>query len=350
MRCPNCGRNNPMMVRSCPDCGQKMSFTAPLMARGTAPLGAIFGQKANPSESFFQQGLKLFEEGKMNEAAEVLEQAIAQDRGNHQALAYLGRISALIGDNIEAEQHLLTALDLAVSHPLIHYFLGDLYFNQREFIEAENHFKRAIEGDRKLLDAQLRLGLLYQETNRPKDALRCFDQAIYLDRTSVPARLFLAQLCIQEEDLKRALAQLHYISGLQGTTADTLMLQGDIHKKLGDLRQAILEYGKAVELRPEDAEFHWKHGTALLALGEKRKALRALRKVLELAPDRYNAVLLAAQLQEEAMQFTQAMNNYQKLLDVSEFAETAQEGIERVQARLEAIRADMAGGNAEGTP
>ncbi|MGE5707045.1 MAG: tetratricopeptide repeat protein [Bacteroidota bacterium] len=346
MPCPKCGKEL-APGRPCP-CGYKPGATAPLRQKGTAPLLGLFGRGTaplgfgKPNERLTDQGIKLFGEGRNAEAAAILHQALAQDEADHLALTTLGRIETLEGKYRDAEEHLSLAVETG-STANAHFFLGDLYYLQKEFFSAERHFKRATALDPKLLDAHLRLGLLYQEQGRKPEAVRAFEQAIYMDRTSVPARLFLAQLCIQMEDFKRALAQLHYISALENATVETLMLRGDIHHKLGDLRQASIEYARALELKGDDPELCWKHGSSLLALGEKRKALRALRKTIELDPSRSNAVLVVAQLQEEALQYTQALHNYERLLDAPGYETTAQEGIERVQARLEAIRADMEG-------
>jgi tetratricopeptide (TPR) repeat protein len=294
-----------------------------------------------------KEGLALFEAGDYDPAMPLLEEVLEADNGNVASLVAIGRIHTARGHFRKASKVLESALDLEPKNPQINYYMAELSYELQDYLSAEEYFTKATQCDPDYTDAYIRLGMLLSELSRYHDAIKALERAIFLDRAAVVARYQLAQVCVELEDFRRALAQIHLVRELHPDFAPVHMLQGDIFDRLGDYRQAIVELNKVVELGGADANVYWQLGTAHLALKQREKALRAFLHVIEHDPELWPAYYEAAQLQEGMKRFQQARQTYKALLHAEEYAEVANEAIERIDGVLAEIAATMAGDEAE---
>ncbi len=69
------------------------------------------------AEGLYQQGLGHYEGGRMNDAAEAFEKALAADSGHAKAHYFLGLCRINLGDSASAKEHLTTFLALAPEDP-----------------------------------------------------------------------------------------------------------------------------------------------------------------------------------------------------------------------------------------
>jgi tetratricopeptide (TPR) repeat protein len=83
-------------------------------------------------------------------------------------------------------------LEIAGTHAPAHINLGTIYYNARDFRQAERHYRLAIEADAKYALAYFDLGNVLDETGRVQDAIEAYKTAILLASTYADAHYNLA--------------------------------------------------------------------------------------------------------------------------------------------------------------
>ncbi|MBM3267424.1 MAG: tetratricopeptide repeat protein [Candidatus Sericytochromatia bacterium] len=284
------------------------------------------------NQEAYQQGLARFQQGDLEGALAAFVQ-VKKTNKKEQALAmsYIGRIQTLRGEYDEAEKTLRRSLSMqAQIDPQSLYFLGEAYFYQRKWSEAEKYLRETIVREPKYTDAYIRLGMVLREQKRLDEAVRAFELAIVNDQKAVVARYQLAQICVDREDYKRALSQLHFVKDLAANYAPAFVLQGDIYQRLGDHRQAIVEYCKVVDMAKGDAGLYWRLGRSFMAIKDRMQAVRAFEQAIRLDKAMWPAYFYAAQLRDEFQHYEKAMVHYRALLAVEEYRAIAKEAIDRL--------------------
>jgi tetratricopeptide (TPR) repeat protein len=92
----------------------------------------------------------------------------------------------------EAIRTYLQVLELEPTHAAAHINLGTLYYNRRDFVSAEKHYRAAIESDSRYALAYFDLGNVLDETGRVEDAAQAYRTALQLAPTYADAHYNLA--------------------------------------------------------------------------------------------------------------------------------------------------------------
>ena len=144
------------------------------------------------SNPHFIQGQEHQKQGKIQEAMEAYQQAVAQDYPPaHVCLGFL------YYTEFEEYDKALTHLKLAYPHyPKLAYNLGFVYFKKKAFPEAIHFYKRAIEADVSL--AHIQLGYIYEGLQEYVEAIMHYQMALF--KGEHQANLLLGQLYEQMEE------------------------------------------------------------------------------------------------------------------------------------------------------
>ena len=163
------------------------SFTPkPVFDRATAERQA---------EMYFQQGLALEETGALIEkAVEAYRKAVELNPGAAGALVNLGTIYYRQRKYPEAEQHYTTAIAVDSNYPLAHYNLGNLYDEQGDLTRAEGHYTKALDLNPNYADAHFNLALLCERRGDFLNAVRHWKGYLKLDSTGTWANIARRQL------------------------------------------------------------------------------------------------------------------------------------------------------------
>jgi arylsulfatase A-like enzyme/Flp pilus assembly protein TadD len=129
----------------------------------------------DPSDANAQNGLGLLhaDAGRSSEAAAAFDKATELDPNNASVWTNLGNARRALGDLAAAERCYRRALDLNAGYADAANGLGVILVQQRRAPEAVPFFERAIASDPRLYEAQLNLGIAYQESG---DARRAAEQ------------------------------------------------------------------------------------------------------------------------------------------------------------------------------
>jgi protein O-mannosyl-transferase len=169
-----------------------------------------------------------------------------------------------------------------------HNRIGQVFFDQKKFDEAAQHFERAVQLKPELSDNYNQLGLTYCRLNRFDEGIAEYRKGLRLKEeksstanTSAAAtmRTNLANALTITGNNFNELAQRHSAEGA------AIAAEADRKEAMGRYGEAISEYEKALAIAPDHPAIHRNLGVLLASLGRKHEAVVHLRKVLQLVPN-----------------------------------------------------------------
>ncbi|MEJ2880007.1 DUF5107 domain-containing protein [Pedobacter sp. GR22-6] len=98
-------------------------------------------------------------------------------------------------NRLEEVNALQLALQLNPSDAKASYYLGNLFYDKRQYAEAIDYWEQSVEADAQFATAWRNLGIAYfNKKNDPEKALSCFEQAFALDTSDARILMELDQL------------------------------------------------------------------------------------------------------------------------------------------------------------
>jgi tetratricopeptide (TPR) repeat protein len=149
--------------------------------------------------------------------------------GNVKPIATYETISELFTRGVAMEEHPSTheeailsyqkVLELEPKHAAAHINLGTLFYNRRDFVSAEKHYRAAVESDSRYALAYFDLGNVLDETGRVEEAAQAYRTALQLAPTYADAHYNLALAYERLNQPRRALHHWRAYLRLDGAGA-----------------------------------------------------------------------------------------------------------------------------------
>ncbi|MBZ5609052.1 MAG: tetratricopeptide repeat protein [Acidobacteriia bacterium] len=134
------------------------------------------------AEHWFEKGLELEQTGaSMDEVIGAYRKASEIDPGSAGALVNLGTIYFNLRDWRQAEQNYKRALEVDPDYALAHFNLGNLYDERGDRSQALSHYLAAIRIHPHYADAHYNVALLLQSSGQPLKAVRHWKMYLKLD-------------------------------------------------------------------------------------------------------------------------------------------------------------------------
>jgi len=149
---------------------------------------------------------------------------------------------------------------MAEAHDRLGFVLGQLGRTD----EALDEFRRAVEANPKLFDAQYHLGATLWWTKDPAGAVVALRSALALRPTHAEARYYLGAALRQTGELEPAVAALREAVRLNPRIVVAQQTLGVALQELGDAAGAVAALRKAVEMAPDAADARNSLGLALI--------------------------------------------------------------------------------------
>jgi len=172
----------------------------------------------------------------------------------------------------------------------MHYTLGGLYWARREFEQALEYFRQALELARQLGDERLvtwahnGLGNVYYDLGRYEEAIAEYERAIELDPKLPYPHNGLGNAYRQLGRYEEAIAEYERAIELDSKYAYPYNGLGSVYGDLGRYEEAIAEYKKAIELDPKYPYPYDNLADIYTDQGRYDEAIELYQKSLELQP------------------------------------------------------------------
>jgi tetratricopeptide (TPR) repeat protein len=299
-------------------------------------------------QDLLTSALELHQAGRLDAAAPMYRQVLAQEQGQADAWHLLGVLHHQQADHARAVELIGRAVALRPNVPAFHANLAEAYRalgqcdraagccraalrlwpDYPEALcnlglalqglgrhgEAARNFRRALELRPDFAAAHSNLGVCLRELRRADEALVHFRRAVELDPLSAPAQTNLGQLLL---DLGRAEEALPYCQEAVRLQPDRAALHhnlGNALRALGRLVEARAAYLEALRLEPDLALAHAHLGQTLQRQGQSADALPWLKQAAELEPTNAGYWESLAELHGEREEYAQSIPCWERVL------------------------------------
>jgi tetratricopeptide (TPR) repeat protein len=187
-------------------------------------------------------GLNLAKEGRLEEAAGLLEKVL--EKNPHLARAHIKLIAIYgqLGQPLKAEEHFQAAVRLEPQNPESYFDRGILFASQEKFLEAEASFRRVLEMDPSHPGAQLNLGSMLEAQGILPDAMAEYQKVLDKNPEDPEAHFSVGRLLVNQEEYKQGIEHLLKSSnaGDQDRQPTYLYALGAAYARTGDAMNAKL--------------------------------------------------------------------------------------------------------------
>lgn len=192
---------------------------------------------------------------------------------------------------------------------------AEIRFNKKEFTEAFVDVEKAISLDKKKVEYHvLKADILFAQ-EQISEAFSVLQTAKEVDGKHIEAYLKSAELSLYLKDYEKTMFNLKQAILLDKLNPTAYFLRGWALKEQGDTINAVKDYQKAVELKPDYEQAYEELGVLYSIKGDPL-AVEYLNSTININPKNYSAMYVLALFYQEHNAIAQALETYQKLLDI----------------------------------
>ncbi|MBU1062053.1 MAG: tetratricopeptide repeat protein, partial [Candidatus Omnitrophica bacterium] len=198
--------------------------------------------------------------------------------------------------------------------------------------------KKAIKLKPGYANAYNNLGLIHSSLGLYQDAVRYHEKAIELRPDYADAYNSLGALIYNKEPhrIREAMELCKKAIELESEHANAYYNFGMMLNTIGLYEEAVMYCKKAIELKPDNVDAYNSLGIAYRYLGQYEKAIESFEKAIGLKPDylaAYNNLALVYYYDKEL--FNLAKDQWEKILEIDPFNETAKKALEYLEKEKE---------------
>jgi len=199
----------------------------------------------------------------------------------------------------------------------LHLKKGDAKLNDKDFEEAIEEFRKAIELDPESADAHHALGLAYLKTGEKVKALKALKEATRLRPDWPEAHYDLGQAYYDFGDYKSAAGSFEEAIRLRPDFFDALIELSATYQHSGLHPRSVEVLRRAVLLRPDHIDAKIALGRALLLSAQPQEAMEILEEVVRLNPANALAYSMLGESYRSLGKFEEALNALNQALRIS---------------------------------
>ena len=207
--------------------------------------------KPHPRTQYYW-GLALQSSGRIDEAISHLNQSLAQDPKDADALYELARLHK------NASLHSIEALKaLDPDSFQLHALMGEVYADQERYSDAIEEYQKALA---KRLDApgmQFLIGVAYWAQRQMEPAEKAFKEAYKENPNDAMTNLYLGDIAVRDQRFSEALPYLMVANQAQPHMPQLHVLLGQCYQAQKELPKAKAEFQAAIAADPGAAQPHY---------------------------------------------------------------------------------------------
>jgi tetratricopeptide (TPR) repeat protein len=161
---------------------------------------------------------------------------------------------------------------------------GEALLRRRQFDEAILHFRKALELNPQMADAQSRWGDALVLLGKPQDAIEHYGAAIAVRPDDDEAHANLGEALMRLDRTEEAIASLRKAVAINPLADKAHYNLANLLMRGNMVDEAVEHYRAALKVKPEFAAAHCNLGNALAALGRPGEAVVEFQAALDINP------------------------------------------------------------------
>jgi predicted O-linked N-acetylglucosamine transferase (SPINDLY family) len=237
------------------------------------------------ADQLVQQGIRLHEAGRFNEATAVYRQALAVEPRNSDALNLLGVILRQQDRCAEAVPLIKKAISIQPRIPDYHFNLAEALRALKQYDDSILAYNNAIRGNGRDPEFHHGLGMALEAAGRPDEAIPRYRQCIQVQPNFVLAYAELTILLLKQGQPEEALQMAQKAMALQPDIPESQFAMGAVLERQRRYEPAEACYRRVLELKPDHAFAHNQLGIVLKDTGRYGPAIEIFHAGLQHHPD-----------------------------------------------------------------
>lgn len=276
------------------------------------------------------QGIKLFQEKKVDQAKEIFEQVLKSNSADPQANYFLGRIYLEFGNVDEAKKMLEKAVKIDEENIDYHFWLADVYSlktRSASFLSVvrwagkwKSELEKAFEIDPRNIEARTRIINYY--LNAPgigggdkKKGTRLAEETVEIDE--IQGRLLLADALRKTKKIKAAIIEYGKVLALDSQNETAYNSLGYLFLGQKDYDAALLNFNKYIEVAPDDPNAYDSLGDYFSDREKIDEAIAQYQKAVEIDSSFSVSRFKLAKAFEKRQMKEDAIHHYTTLLELT---------------------------------
>jgi predicted O-linked N-acetylglucosamine transferase (SPINDLY family) len=237
----------------------------------------------------FESGISRHRAGRLDEAAKIYREVLAQQPDHADALHLLGLLEAQAGRPDEAVELFQRAISICSTNPFYFRNLGDALQRKEQLDAAIAAYGHAIRLKPDLVNAHNNRGNALMAKGLVDEAIAAYQDAIRMKPDYAEAHYNLGNALQRQRQLDPAIAAYGQAIRIQPDYADAHNNLGIALATKGRMDEAIAVYQRAIQIKPDYAETQYNLGNALQYTGQLDAAIAAFGQAIRLKPDNIDA-------------------------------------------------------------
>ncbi len=257
---------------------------------------------ANPD--LLNRALELHRAGRLQDAAAIYRQLLAEDPGHADAAHLLGLVFLRNNDIDSAIRCIRDAVELDPNNPLYHANLGNILKDSGRPTDAIMAYRRALELHPGYAEVHNNLGYVLQAGGMIEEGIGHYRQAITLRPDNYRAHYNLGNALFLSGKNEDAVAAFREAARLNPGHADTWDHLGIVLQRLGRAAEAEACIRRWIQIDPTSADAFRALGLDLEQQGRIDEAFDSYQRAVALRPDSLPAVASALWLAQRLCDWT----------------------------------------------
>jgi tetratricopeptide (TPR) repeat protein len=292
--------------------------------------------KCFPENGFIWKalGVVLKSQGRIAEALEPMEKAVALSPGDVEAHINLGNILKGLGRLEEARTSLSRAVRINPDHAQAHFNRGNILQDLGRLSEAEASYRRAVEIKPNYAEAWSNMGNTIKDSGRMNEAEASYRRALGISPDYAEAHVNLGNVLKDLDRLDEAEVSYRQAVGIRPDLAQGYNNLGITLRRLGRMDEAEESLRRALEIKPDLVESHNNLGRVLYESGQLGDAEASYRRALELDPRYFEALVNLGITLTDLGQLETALTSYRRAVAINPKSDFALELLGTVLGRV----------------
>lgn len=250
------------------------------------------------SQSRIAVALGHHQAGRLSEAEAAYRDILSVEPDDIDALHFLGVVAYQQGKHDQAAELISRALMRNAFNATAHNNLGNVWVALGKPSEAITCYRQALVLSPEYIDALVNLGTALVLQGKLDEAIASLRKALALKPDVPHALSHLAGALSERGQLDEAVACCHRELALRPDSPEAHFVLANAFRRKGQWEEAVARYERAIELNGAFPEAHFNLGCTLRTLDRGQEAIDCLRKALSVNPEYAEArwVLTTAQI------------------------------------------------------